>query len=82
MKSGWRTSEFWLVLSKQVVGLAALLGVVNVVDAEKLSSAIAIVVAIIFQIVSDAYVTRGFINDRTELKKEVVKEEGSKEVKE
>lgn len=74
IKTGWKTSEFWLALISQVVGILVLFQLINGEDAEPLIEALGNLVIAIFGLVAvlPQIVTAVYVWGRATLKRQVV----------
>ena len=68
MKAGYQTTEFWLTLTSQLLGLLTLFHVISPQDSGTLTTTIAHGITAIFTIVACARVVLGYIESRTNLK--------------
>jgi hypothetical protein len=68
MKAGYQTTEFWLTLTSQLLGLLTLFHVISPQDSGTLTTAVANGITAIFTIVACARVVLGYIESRTNLK--------------
>ena len=68
MKPGNQTTEFWLTLVSQVLGLLALFHVISPQDSGTLGTALSNGITAVFTIFASARVALGYINSRTNLK--------------
>ena len=65
MKKSWQTSEFWVTLITNVVGVAVLCGAINAETGQELGNALKSIAGAIISIAT----TLGYIKSRTEVKK-------------
>ena len=65
MKKSWQTSEFWVTLITNVVGVSVLLGVVNAEEGQEIGNALKAIAGAIITIAT----TLGYIKGSTEVKK-------------
>jgi hypothetical protein len=68
MKAGYQTTEFWLTLTSQLVGLLTLFHVISPQDSGTLTTTIAHGITAIFTIAACARVVLSYIESRTNLK--------------
>ena len=68
MKTGWKTTEFWMALISQVIALLVLLGVIARGEASNLEAAVSNVMQATFALVANAIVVWQYIRSRTAIK--------------
>lgn len=68
MKPGYKTSEFWLAVSGQLLSLLVLTGFVSVADKEKIETAVVNSVSALFTLITGATIVWQYIHARTSLK--------------
>jgi uncharacterized protein YunC (DUF1805 family) len=65
MKKAWQTTEFWAALITNLLGIAMLMGYVNVEEGEELGNALKSIAGAVISIAT----TLGYIKARTDVKK-------------
>jgi hypothetical protein len=68
MKPGYQTSEFWLTLASQMIGLAALFHFTSAEDSKTLGAALSQGITAVFAFLASARTLIGYVNSRTNLK--------------
>jgi hypothetical protein len=68
MKPGYQTTEFWLALASQLLGVLVLFHVISPQESATLSTALSNGITAAFTIIASTRVVLGYINSRTNLK--------------
>jgi hypothetical protein len=68
MRPGYKTTEFWITLTGQIIALCVILRLVNPADAEHLQTTISSAIAGAFAVVTSAVTIVHYIGSRTALK--------------
>ncbi len=69
MRPGYATSEFWVAVAKLVSSLVVMVGIFTATDTSRLEGALALGISAVGLFAANAYVARGYIDNRTALKK-------------
>ncbi len=69
MKPGYRTTEFWVTLTGQVIALLVLFKCVSPAEGQTLGTALTNAVAAVATILASAKVVIGYVESRTDLKR-------------
>lgn len=67
-KAGWKTSEFWLTISMQVISLLVMFGVIASEDTGTITDAVKDIITSAFALISSAIVLWKYIQGRVDLK--------------
>lgn len=68
LKSGWKTSEFWMAILGKLISGLALLGIVNTDDAQMLGGSLGKVIGAVFVVIVNAKVILSYLKQRVNLK--------------
>ncbi len=69
VKSGWKTTEFWVSIVSQITTVLVLVGVLNQGDSTTLNASITESIEAVGIVIVNALVVLGYIKSRTEVKK-------------
>ncbi len=69
MRPGWQTTEFWTAVAKLVSSLIVMVGIFTATDTSRWEGALTLGISAVGLFAANAYVARGYIDSRTELKK-------------
>lgn len=75
MKPGWKTTEFWMTLLTQLVGLLVILGVISTQDRASIEGALSSAITAVVTLIAQVSVLWKYIQDRTQLKMEAMRYE-------
>ncbi len=69
MRPGYLTSEFWVAVAKLVSSLVVIVGIFTVTDTSRLEGALTLGISVVGMFAANAYVAKGYGDNRTALKK-------------
>ena len=69
MKPGWKTTEFWLAVTTQVIGLLVVTGIMNPTSAHTVGDAVSNSISSAASIIANAVIVFGYVKSRNELKR-------------
>ena len=68
MKPGWKSTEFWITLTGQIIALCVILRLVNPADQQQLQDTAGMAVTAVFTLIASAGTILHYVSSRTNLK--------------